>query len=208
MGQIVDRRRLAGTELFEHERLCPREARAAFDGGRTLAQRRDEAAQGVEQPLPLPFSGSRHVRSEMHGLPYIWNHRVVNRRTRPFLVLARAAELVYRGPFLAAEVVAFAVLAPVYARDGWLIEYMVRDPRAPNGTLELTFCHAMRCVEHSHYATLGRAPLTGDVGAGLAAVRSLSGSLYDFRGLCAFKAKLLPARWTTFIWRFPQDKTL
>jgi phosphatidylglycerol lysyltransferase len=103
--------------------------------------------------------------------------------------------------YLAAEqegrLVGFAALVPVYARGGWFVEFLLRDPEAPNGTAELLFDGAVALCrkEQSRYLTLGVAPLSGAVGGWLRAARSLGKGLYDFAGLRAFKAKLSPSSW-------------
>lgn len=94
-------------------------------------------------------------------------------------------------------VVAFLVTVPVYARRGWLVESLLRDGSAPNGTGELLVDAAMRMAaeEGSAYVTLGLAPLAGDVSRGLRVARRWGTGLYDFAGLHAFKAKLRPHHW-------------
>jgi phosphatidylglycerol lysyltransferase len=93
--------------------------------------------------------------------------------------------------------VAFLAAVPVYARRGWLLEDLLRDPQAPNGTAESLIDAAMRAVadEGSRYVTMGLAPLAGDVGHGLRAARRWTRALYDFEGVHAFKAKLRPHAW-------------
>ena len=95
------------------------------------------------------------------------------------------------------ETLGFLAAVPVYARGGWLFEDFLRDPAAPNGTAELLIDAAMRAVaaEGSRYVTLGLAPLAGDVSNRLKLARRLSGALYDFSGLAAFKSKLRPHAW-------------
>jgi phosphatidylglycerol lysyltransferase len=95
------------------------------------------------------------------------------------------------------HVVGFLAAVPVYARGGWLLEDLLRDPEAPNGTAELLVDAAMRAFddEGARYVTLGLAPLSGPLEGWLRTARDLTGALYDFRGLRAFKAKLRPARW-------------
>src|SRR2546423_5590595 len=44
------------------------------------------------------------------------------------------------------EAVAFTVLSPVPARNGWLVEQIVRGTNAPNGTVELLIDTAMRAI--------------------------------------------------------------
>ncbi len=92
--------------------------------------------------------------------------------------------------------VAFLAAVPVYARSGWLLEDLLRDPSAPNGTAEALVDFAMRqlATDGSRYVTMGLAPLAGASGwLGLA--REWSRGLYDFDGVRAFKAKLRPTRW-------------
>jgi lysylphosphatidylglycerol synthetase-like protein (DUF2156 family) len=93
--------------------------------------------------------------------------------------------------------VAFLAAVPVYARRGWLLEDLLRDPRAPNGTAELVVDFAMRELarEGATYVTMGLAPLAGSVSGPLRAARAWTRALYDFEGVHAFKAKLRPHRW-------------
>lgn len=109
------------------------------------------------------------------------------------------------------EAVGYLVASPIPLRDGWLIEQVVRDPAAPNGTAELLIDHAARDL-----ATLGAGRLT----LGLSplsrrhrpdpAVRHDSAPwlrlafawayahgrrFYDFAGLEAFKEKFRPPSW-------------
>jgi phosphatidylglycerol lysyltransferase len=105
------------------------------------------------------------------------------------------------------EVVAFAVLSPVPARDGWLVEQIVRGSAAPNGTAELLLDSAMRVVaaDGSRYVTLGLSPLSQHAPAALwhpawlrfvlRWVRLHGARFYNFAGLDAFKAKFNPQSW-------------
>jgi phosphatidylglycerol lysyltransferase len=97
----------------------------------------------------------------------------------------------------AGELVGFLAAIPIYARHGWLLEDLLRDPLAPNGTAEALVDAAMRAfaAEKSRYVTLGLAPLSGSVAGPLGLIRRYAVSLYDFRGLYAFRAKLRPQRW-------------
>lgn len=103
----------------------------------------------------------------------------------------------------------FLVLAPVYARHGWLFENLLRDPRAPNGTAELLIDYAMRdvAVEGATYATLGLAPLAGDVGPFLRNTARLARGLYDFQGLHTFKGKLRPSHWDRLFVAYPAEQS-
>jgi lysylphosphatidylglycerol synthetase-like protein (DUF2156 family) len=102
----------------------------------------------------------------------------------------------------------FVVATPVPARQGWLLEQVVRRPRAPNGTAELMIdCAARELAESgATYLTLGLAPLARlgppDTAseplwlrALLAWARAHGRRFYDFQGLEFFKSKFRPPRW-------------
>jgi len=106
------------------------------------------------------------------------------------------------------QVVAFTVLSPVAARNGWLVEQIVRGLNAPNGTAELLLDRAMRAVADSGstYATLGLSPLSQRAQLQpphqpmwlrllLKWVRLHGARFYNFAGLDAFKAKFNPQSW-------------
>jgi phosphatidylglycerol lysyltransferase len=106
------------------------------------------------------------------------------------------------------RVVAYLVASPVPAREGWLIEQIVRGREAPNGTAELLVDAAMRAAfeDGSGYATLGMVPLSrrADVAPFdnpvwlrtlLRWARAHGRRFYNFDGLDAFKAKFRPVRW-------------
>jgi phosphatidylglycerol lysyltransferase len=105
--------------------------------------------------------------------------------------------------------VGFLAAVPVYARRGWLLEDLLRDPNAPNGTAELLVDLAMRRLadEGAAYVTLGLAPLAGDVGGWLRAIRAWTRALYDFEGVRAFKAKLRPHGWDPLHMAWPEGET-
>ena len=105
------------------------------------------------------------------------------------------------------QILAFAVLSPVPARKGWLVEQFPRIPDAPNGTIELLLRDAVRSVARSgaEYLTLGLAPLARREGfahsepAWLKLALRLTGAhgkrFYNFEGLESFKAKFHPDTW-------------
>ena len=108
----------------------------------------------------------------------------------------------------ATEIVGFIVLSPVPARNGWLVEQIVRGPNAPNGTAELLIDSAMRAIAESGatYATLGLSPLSSRAEFVelpqplwlrflLRWVRLHGARFYNFDGLDAFKAKFNPEIW-------------
>jgi phosphatidylglycerol lysyltransferase len=103
------------------------------------------------------------------------------------------------------RVVAFLGVIPIYARRGWFSEDFLRDPDAPNGTVELLVDAAMRAAaaERIPFVTLGLVPLAGDVGSWLRVARRLGRSLYDFDGLRAFKAKFKPRAWDPIFLSYP-----
>ena len=106
------------------------------------------------------------------------------------------------------ETVAFLGIIPIYARRGWFFEDFLRDPEAPNGTVELLVDAGMRAsaAEQVPFVTLGLVPLAGDVASWLRAVRRLGRSLYDFDGLRAFKAKFKPKAWDPIYVSYPPGK--
>ncbi|HEY4059266.1 MAG TPA: DUF2156 domain-containing protein [Kofleriaceae bacterium] len=95
------------------------------------------------------------------------------------------------------KIVAFLGIIPIFKRGGWFFEDFLRDPDAPNGTIEMLVDAGMRAAIEAKipFVTLGLVPLAGDVNHGLRAARRLGRSLYDFDGLRAFKAKFAPRAW-------------
>ncbi len=107
----------------------------------------------------------------------------------------------------AGGVVAFLSAVPVYARRGWLVEDVVRDTRAPNGTTELLIYALMEDVVDSAYLTLGLTPLAGAVAPHLRLTRWLSRPLFDFEGLRAFRQRLRASEWEPVWLAFPRGQT-
>jgi phosphatidylglycerol lysyltransferase len=105
--------------------------------------------------------------------------------------------------------VGFAVLAPVFARNGWLIENLFRAHDAPNGTSELLVDAAMRdaALSGNEYVTLGMVPLSGAVDAWLRVVKKWGAFFYNFRGLKAFKAKFRPNEWSPIYLTYPREQS-
>jgi phosphatidylglycerol lysyltransferase len=106
------------------------------------------------------------------------------------------------------EPVAFLVASPIPARNGWLIEQIVRGLAAPNGCSELLVDAAMRALAAggADYVTLGLAPLSRHappveldhplwMSATLAWIRAHGRRFYNFDGLDTFKAKMRPHHW-------------
>ncbi len=105
--------------------------------------------------------------------------------------------------------VALLSMVPVPARNGWLLEHLLRDPDAPNGTAELLVDAAMRdlAAEGVTWATLGLAPLSGAVSGWLRWVRGISRPLFNFEGLASFKRKLRPERWEPIYLAYPRERS-
>lgn len=105
------------------------------------------------------------------------------------------------------EVVGFAAVVPVYARQGWFVEDLIRAARAPNGTMELLVDAAQRdaAALGSRYLTLGLSPLSGGVHHLLRWARKYSAGLYDFQGVRAFKGKFRPAQWSPIYLSHPRE---
>jgi phosphatidylglycerol lysyltransferase len=102
--------------------------------------------------------------------------------------------------------VAYLVLAPIPARDGWHVEWVIRRPPSPNGTAALLLDAAARSVAEADVLTLGLVPLSTHgplsapapgraVRALLAWTRAHARRFYSFEGLERFKAKFLPDAW-------------
>ena len=106
------------------------------------------------------------------------------------------------------RVVCILAAVPIYAREGWFFEDVLRDPAAPNGTIELLFDHAMRDIHElgSQHVTFGLAPLAGTNHRVLRMIRDHSAWLYDFEGLRRFKAKLKPTTWDPVYMAYPTSE--
>lgn len=115
------------------------------------------------------------------------------------------------------QVIAFVVLSPIPARDGWVIEQCVRLPHAVKGTMELLLDAAVNSLAEQQvsYVTLGLAPLSAHTPSPYASqrphinltmklVRFLGQYLYNFAGLDTFKAKFHPQAWQPILAVVPQ----
>ena len=157
----------------------------------------------------------RHEQAENHpALRRCLSQWLATRHLPPLHFLVEPETLSHlrdRRVFVAerrSEVVAFTVLSPVPARNGWLVEQIVRGLDAPNGTAELLLDSAMRAVaaSGSTYVTLGLSPLSERATVArmpqplwlrlvLRWVRLHGARFYNFEGLDAFKAKFNPEGW-------------
>lgn len=105
------------------------------------------------------------------------------------------------------QLVGFLAAVPIYASAGFFIEDLLRTREAPNGTAELLVDCAFQALGQRgiRVATLGLAPLAGNVAPTLRFIRRLSKPLYNFDGVRAFKARLRPARWVAQHLAFPRE---
>ena len=158
---------------------------AVVDGSRSLREqlRRARAKDVLARPVELFELAPDHpTRVQVDGLIQRWL------ASRP---IAPMGFLVQIDPFT----------FPAERR----FEDFLRDPEAPNGTVELLVDAGMRAAaaEGVPVVTLGLVPLAGDVTSWLRAARRLGRSLYDFDGLRAFKAKFKPSAWDPIFLSYP-----
>lgn len=115
------------------------------------------------------------------------------------------------------EPVGFLSMVPVYARDGFFLEDLIRTPSGPNGTAEALIDAAMQSLgeENKCYASLGLSPLRNTDRSRYAQPnwakhlfkwsRRLSTPIYNFEGLAAFKSKFRPDEWEeVYVTGFPK----
>ncbi|HEY0479316.1 MAG TPA: phosphatidylglycerol lysyltransferase domain-containing protein [Kofleriaceae bacterium] len=158
---------------------------------------------------PADLAPGQAIRVELEGLIARW---LASRPIAPMGFLVHVDPFTFldqRRHFVAeraGKVVGFLCAIPIYARPGWFFEDFLRDPGAPNGTVELLVDAGMRAAaaEAIPYVTLGLVPLSGEVSPWLRAARRWGKSLYDFDGLRAFKAKLKPRDWDPIFLSYPR----
>lgn len=201
--RLVEAAALPALRIGEQPVWDPARWAGTVAGSRTLREQLRRARnKGVEvrELAPAELDAGAPMRAAVEALIQRWLHARVM-APMGFLVdvqpFSFAAERRYFVAVREGAVVGFLAAVPVYARGGWLFEDFIRDRVAPNGTAELLVDAGMRSAgaAGSRYVTLGLAPLAGDVGGWLRAVRRWSAALYDFSGLHAFKAKLRPDTW-------------
>jgi phosphatidylglycerol lysyltransferase len=218
----TERRFLSGAGL-EHVLIGeqpvwdPREWRATLRGAPSLREQlRRARAKGVRVSIASSdeLSPGAPLRREIEALIAGWQGSksmppmgfLVH--VDPFGFSERRRSFVARtGAGDSAVLVGFAAAVPVYARNGWFVEDLIRAPSAPNGTTELLVDAAMNeaAALGSTYFTLGLSPLAGDVSASLGWARRYASPLYDFGGLWTFKAKFRPREWAPIYLSYPSE---
>jgi phosphatidylglycerol lysyltransferase len=184
-------------------------------GSRSLREQlRRARAKGVAVRALAPdeLAPGRPVRIELDAMISHW---LASRQIAPMGFLVHVDPFTFpdqRHYFVAereGRVVGFLSAIPIYARPGWFFEDFLRDPSAPNGTVELLVDAGMRAAaaEDIPYVTLGLVPLSGEISPWLRAARRWGKALYDFDGLRAFKAKLRPRAWDPIFLSYPPDGT-
>jgi phosphatidylglycerol lysyltransferase len=202
--------RLPSIRIGEQPVWDPREwGRTLSAAPRLREQLRRARSKGVRVRLVAPDEMLDGVlRDETVALVERW----LETRALPpmgFLVGLGPDTLAADGRWFVAErdgrVVGALRIVPVPRRAGWLVEHIIRAPRAPNGTTETLVDAAMRQLaeEGSPWASLGLAPLAGSVPRLLRLARTGLRALYDFEGLLRFKGKLRPRSWSPIHLAFP-----
>lgn len=174
--------------------------------------RRDSKKAIVSLRLATPQEIEDPTSSTRRGLDQVISQWLDSRKMAPmdFMVQLNPYYLARERRFFVAElegkVVAALIAVPVYGRNGWFLETLLRDPRAPNGTVELLFSHAMEtfAAAGSSYVTFGLCPLSGSSDNLTKLIRRGARSFYNFDGLRKFKGKLGPSDWEPVYLAFPE----
>jgi len=193
----------------------PREFEAVVSATPSLREQlRRARAKGVTVTLADPKDVAPHGAPLRQALEKLVDAWLATRPMPPMGFLVRVEPFTFaaeRRLFVARrgdELVGFAAVVPVYARNGWFIEDLIRASSAPNGTVEALVAAAMNhaSAQGSDYLTLGLAPLAGGVTDTLRFFARLGSPLYDFSGIQAFKAKFRPREWVPIYLTYPHDE--
>jgi len=164
-------------------------------------QVRRPVAKGVtvRQVDPSELAEGMPLRSEVERLRGEW---LACRPMEPmgFLVSVEPFHVPAEHLYFVAEhkgkAVQFLSAVPIYGRNGWLMEDMLRSAAAPNGTTELVIDAIMHKLSGAPYwLTPGLTPLAGGIPWWLEFTRRMMVPLYDFSGLRRFRSRLHPASW-------------
>ena len=118
------------------------------------------------------------------------------------------------------RLVGYLSCTPIYARNGWYFEDVIRSADAPRGTNHVLIREALRVLREEGYrmATLGAAPL-GRIREGSTHGRRLVNrtlefaydhfnAFYNFKGLYDFKSSFAPSSWEPqFLCFYPRRLT-
>ncbi|MFP2910170.1 phosphatidylglycerol lysyltransferase domain-containing protein, partial [Pyxidicoccus sp. 3LFB2] len=114
-----------------------------------LRRARSRGVTVSEVPASVLEDPEHPTRQALDGLKSRW---LASRRMAPmgFLVQLRPYAFARERRAFAAEVqgrvVGLLAVSPVYAREGWFLQDLLRDPEAPNGTAEALVDAAMRAA--------------------------------------------------------------
>ena len=191
----------------------PADWAGVVSGSRSLREQlRRAQAKGVtvRSPALAELEPGHPTRIDLEGLIARW---LASRQIAPMGFLVHVDPFTFcdqRRYFIAerdGRAIGLLCAIPIYARPGWFFEDFLRDPSAPNGTVELLIDAGMRAAatERIPYVTLGLVPLSGEIGPWLRAARRWGRTLYDFDGLRAFKAKLKPRAWDPIFLSYPHS---
>jgi len=202
--------------FFDLKRWAPRGDRAKKVRSSVNLARRS----GVTVSVYRPAKGrDPQLELEMEACANAW---LTGRQgfTMRFFSAQRPLEWAKEKRFLLAwherRLVGFVTCSPIYARDGWYIEDIVRRPEATYGTTELLITSALEslCEEGFSMATIGISPfanLSHDpqhpgrmrvICIALAALRPF----YNFRGLQHYRKKFAPSWWEPVYVAFWPDR--
>jgi phosphatidylglycerol lysyltransferase len=183
--------------------------------GSAMAKVRHAVTAARKRGITVSQSGPRHDGwerdlREMEAVGAAWAKRHAIGQLGFLLTLAPFEDPAERKYFVARDsagaCVAFLAAVPIYARQGWYFQDFVRQPDAPNGTVELLVHGAMEALrdQGARLVTLGAAPLAG-LDKEQPPLRWLHRSLrfaydhldafYPFQSLTEYKAKFSPHWW-------------
>jgi phosphatidylglycerol lysyltransferase len=116
-----------------------------------------------------------------------------------------AEEKLYFAAWHQGRLIGFVTCSPIYARNGWYIEDIIRCPEAVYGTTELLITTAFESLRQEGFsvATLGLSPFansrpdTEHPGRArvLTFILTALAPFYNFRGLQHYKKKFAPSWW-------------
>ena len=175
------------TSMVRVPARCAPSSSGAGQGGARSAVRRADVAPGRRAP---PRARSRWCAAGRPPGP--WRRWGFWCGVEPF------TDAEARRMFVAereGEIVALLSMAPVYARDGWLFEDLLRDPSAPNGTSELLVDAGMR-AHRRRGLSLGHTGAGAACGrggtAGCSRVRRVGDAVLQLRGAAQLQGQAAP----------------